>query len=126
MPGEPGSGEIRLDRWLWAARFFKTRSLAAEACRGGKVDCNRQAARPSHPLRPGDLLRITLPRGRREVRVLALSARRGPGAQARALYEDLALWPPPMSPQGPPIVRPPGLGRPTKQERRRLERLRGL
>lgn len=123
MPDEPDG--VRLDRWLWAARFFKTRSQAAEACRGGKVDVNRQAAKPSHPLRPGDLLRVTLSRGRREVRVLALSERRGPAAQARALYEDLAPWPPPAIHQGPPVARPPGLGRPTKRERRRLDRLRG-
>lgn len=128
MPGEPGDEPrgVRLDRWLWAARFFKTRSLAAEACRGGKVDCNRQAAKPSHPIRPGDLLRVTLPRGRREVKVLALTERRGPPAQARALYEDLAPPPAPMAPRLPPVRRPPGLGRPTKRERRRLDRLRGF
>ena len=124
-PGGGPQGTVRLDRWLWAARFFKTRGLAAEACRGGKVDLNREAAKPSHPIRTGDLLRITLPRGRREVKVLALAERRGPAAEAKTLYEDLTPWPPPAIQREPAVVRPPGLGRPTKRERRRLDRLRG-
>jgi len=123
-PGGGPQGTVRLDRWLWAARFFKTRGLAAEACRGGKVDLNREAAKPSHPIRPGDLLRITLHRGRREVKVLALAERRGPAAEAKTLYEDLTP-PPPLAPRMPPVLRPTGLGRPTKRERRRLDRLRG-
>lgn len=124
-PGGGPQGTVRLDRWLWAARFFKTRGLAAEACRGGKVDVNREAAKPSHPIRSGDLLRITLPRGRREVKVLALAERRGPAAEARRLYEDLTP-PAPSLPRVTPALRPPGLGRPTKRERRRLDRLRSL
>jgi ribosome-associated heat shock protein Hsp15 len=73
--------DMRLDKWLWAARFFKSRTLAATACDGGKVDLNEQAAKPSRAVRPGDLLRITLPRGKRIVRVALLSERRGPGAR---------------------------------------------
>lgn len=114
---------LRVDRWLWAARFFKSRTLAAAACAGGKVDVNDEAAKPARLVRPGDVVRVTLPAGRRVVRVLALAARRGPGAEARALYEDLAPWPPPR-PAAPPL-RPAGAGRPTKRERRQLERLRG-
>src|SRR5713101_1574045 len=81
--------DVRVDKWLWAARFFKSRTLAAAACSGGKVDVNDQAAKPSRVLRPGDIVRITLPRGKRIVRVSALSDRRGSGVQAALLYEDL-------------------------------------
>src|SRR5512144_2608113 len=87
--------DVRIDKWLWAARFFKSRTLAAAACRGGKVDVNDQAARPSRNVRTGDLLKITLPRARRVVRILGLSDRRGPSADAVLLYEDLTAPPPP-------------------------------
>lgn len=116
---------IRLDRWLWAARFFKTRRLAQEACQGGKVDVNGRAARPAHTLRVGDRLRITQGTWRREVVVRALALRRGPADEARALYEDLSP-PPPPAPALAPVRRERGRGRPTKRERRRLDRLRGL
>ena len=116
--------DLRLDKWLWAARFFKSRTLASAACDGGKVDINDQAAKPSRAVRPGDLLRITLPRAKKIVRVAALSDRRGPGAQARLLYEDLTPASPPREARVPPAaVRPPGAGRPTKRERRQIDRL---
>ena len=63
---------VRLDKWLWAARFFKTRSLATAACDGGKVDVNDQAAKPAKPVRAGDTVRVTTRVGRRVARVLAL------------------------------------------------------
>ena len=116
--------EVRIDKWLWAARFFKSRSLAAQVCNGGKVDVNDQAAKPSKVVRAGDLLRITLPRGKRVLRIVALSDRRGPGAQAALLYDDLTPPPPPGAARvRPPVYRAPGAGRPTKRERRMLERL---
>ena len=115
---------IRADRWLWAARVFKTRALAAAACDGGKVDVNEQAAKPAKPLRPGDLLHITVGDGRRILRVVGLSERRGPASVARALYEDLTPPAPPRERRGPPVYRVPGAGRPTKRERRLLDRLR--
>jgi len=117
-------GDVRIDKWLWAARFFKSRTLAASACNGGKVDLNDQAAKPSRVVRAGDLLNITLPRARRIVRVAALSARRGSGADASALYEDLTPPPPPKEVRsGPPAYRPAGAGRPTKRDRRLVRRL---
>ncbi len=115
-----------MDKWLWAARFFKTRSLAAAACAGGKVDVKGEAAKPAKAVRVGDMLHVTLPRDKRVVRVLALSGARGPAPVARALYEDLTPPKPPRARQAPPPYRPPGAGRPTKRERRELERLRGL
>ena len=118
--------DIRIDKWLWAARFFKSRSLAAQACDGGKVHLNDQAVKPSKLVRPGDLLTITLPRGKKIVRVVALSDRRGPGAQAAQLYADLTPPPPPREARvPPPLYRSPGAGRPTKRERRLLDRLTG-
>jgi ribosome-associated heat shock protein Hsp15 len=115
---------VRLDKWLWAARVFKTRSLAAAACDGGKVDVNEQAAKPARPLRPGDVLRVSLPPGRRRVlKVAALGDRRGPAAAARALFEDLTPPEPPRARLAPPPRREPGSGRPTKRERRQIDRL---
>jgi ribosome-associated heat shock protein Hsp15 len=116
---------VRLDKWLWAARVFKTRGLAAEACDGGKVDVKAAAAKPARPLRPGDVVRVTLPQGRHRVlKVVGLDDRRGSPALARGLFEDLTPPEPPRIRLAPPPRREPGAGRPTKQERRALDRLR--
>ena len=121
-PAPPAS--VRVDKWLWAARFFKTRSLAAAACDGGKVDVNEQAAKPARALRVGDLLHVTRPGHKRVARVRALSERRGGPADAAALFEDLTPPPPPREARPAiPMYRPPGAGRPTKRERRQLDRL---
>ena len=79
---------VRLDKWLWSARFFKTRSMAREAVAGGKVRLNGSRAKPAKPLNPGDELRIQ--RGEEEfiINVVELSERRGPGAIAQGLYEE--------------------------------------
>jgi ribosome-associated heat shock protein Hsp15 len=79
---------VRLDKWLWAARFFKTRSMAREAVAGGKVRLNGSRAKPAKPLNPGDELRIQ--RGEEEfiINVVELSERRGPAAIAQGLYEE--------------------------------------
>jgi ribosome-associated heat shock protein Hsp15 len=122
--GENQMSDVRIDKWLWAARFFKSRTLAAAACNGGKVHVNGDAAKPSKTVRPGDLLRVTLPRIRRIVRVTALAERRGGASEAAVLYDDLTPPPPPREARpGPPAYRPPGAGRPTKRERRRIDRL---
>jgi ribosome-associated heat shock protein Hsp15 len=117
---------LRVDRWLWAARVFKTRSQAGAACDGGKIDVNDEAAKPARRVRAGDLVRVTLPRGRRRIlKVAAIDDRRGSAEFAKALFEDLTPPEPPRSRQAPPPRREPGTGRPTKRERRDIERLRG-
>jgi ribosome-associated heat shock protein Hsp15 len=117
---------VRLDKWLWAARVFKTRGVAAAACDGGKVDVNDQAAKPAKGVRPGDLVRVSLPQGRRRIlKVAALGERRGSATVARALFEDLTPPEPSRARLAAPPRREPGAGRPTKRERRLLDRLQG-
>ena len=117
---------LRVDKWLWAARVFKTRSLAGTACDGGKVDVNDEAAKPARRVRAGDLVRVTLPRGRRRIlKVAAVDDRRGSAEIAKALFEDLTPPEPPRLRQAPPPWREPGAGRPTKRQRRDIQRLRG-
>jgi ribosome-associated heat shock protein Hsp15 len=116
---------IRIDKWLWAARFFKSRSAAAPACDGGKVDVNGQRVRPARLVRPGDLVEVTLPGGRRIARIRALAERRGSAAVAALLIEDLTPPPPPREARA-PLYRAPGLGRPTKRDRLQLQRLTAI
>jgi ribosome-associated heat shock protein Hsp15 len=118
---------IRVDKWLWAARVFKTRSLASTACDGGKVDVNDEAAKPARKVRAGDLVSVSLPRGRRRIlKVMGIGDRRGSAEAAKALFEDLTPPEPPRLRLAPPPRREPGAGRPTKRERRDIERLRGF
>jgi len=79
---------IRLDKWLWAARFFKTRSLAAHACELGRIQSNHQPAKAAREVHPGDMLQIKTDGGDFEVKVLLLSEVRGPAAVAHTLYEE--------------------------------------
>lgn len=125
----PLSGDsLRVDKWLWQARFFKTRSLAAKLCNAGLLRIGGSLiSKAHHKLKPGDVL--TFPQGRhiRVVKVLALGTRRGPAEEARKLYEDLK--PPAPENRLPPestatAQRNPGAGRPTKKERRSVERLK--
>jgi ribosome-associated heat shock protein Hsp15 len=123
---QPSSDSIRVDKWLWAARVFKTRSLASTACDGGKVDINAEAAKPARRVRAGDRIEVSLPRGRRRIlKVVGVGERRGSAEAARKLFEDLTPPEPPRSRQAPPPFREPGAGRPTKRERREIDRLRG-
>jgi len=85
---EDTAARVRLDKWLWAARFYKTRALAAEAVQGGKVHVNGARAKPSRALKPGDELRIQKGSEAFLIVVRGLSARRGPASQARLLYEE--------------------------------------
>src|SRR5271163_2148928 len=79
---------VRMDKWLWAARFFKTRSLAARACELGRIQSNNQLAKAAREVRVGDLLHIKTDSGDFQVKVLLLSAVRGPVAVAHTLYEE--------------------------------------
>ncbi|MDP9268039.1 MAG: RNA-binding S4 domain-containing protein [Acidobacteriota bacterium] len=79
---------VRIDKWLWAARFFKTRSLAGKACDLGRIQSNGQLAKPAREVRVGDMLGITSPAGDFHVEVLGLSEVRGPAATAQTLYRE--------------------------------------
>ncbi len=80
--------QVRIDKWLWAARFFKTRSLAADAVDNGKVRCNGERVKPARNLKPGDLLAINNGATEWEVEVVALSDVRGSAPQAQLLYAE--------------------------------------
>jgi ribosome-associated heat shock protein Hsp15 len=79
---------VRMDKWLWAARFFKTRSLAGRACDLGRIQSNGQAAKPAREVRIGDMLRVTNEGGDFQVEVLLLSEVRGPASIAQTLYRE--------------------------------------
>jgi len=79
---------VRIDKWLWAARFFKTRALAARACGLGRILCNRQPAKPARDVRIGDMLQVTNDGGVYDVEVLMLSEIRGPASAAQTLYRE--------------------------------------
>jgi len=79
---------VRIDKWLWAARFFKTRSLASRACELGRIQSNHQPAKPSREVRVGDMLRVTNDAGEFHIEVLLLSDVRGPASVAQTLYRE--------------------------------------
>ena len=120
---------VRIDKWLWAVRLFKTRSLAAEACRGGKVKVNDAPAKAARDVRIGDLLDVQTVEFRRKVRVVGMVDKRVGAAAVPQFMEDLT---PPdeltrkSDPNFRPInLRPKGSGRPTKKERRQLDEFNG-
>ena len=122
---DPTDVAVRADRWLWAARFYKSRSLAAEACEGGKVEVNGHTAKAHKLVRVDDTLEFPHPHGLKKLKVLAVSDKRGPATAARLLYEDHS--PPPDADADffdLPSFRSRGSGRPTKRERRETEWLR--
>src|SRR5829696_3336351 len=88
MRNEDEDGRVRLDKWLWAARFFKTRALASEAIAGGKVQVNGDRAKRAKPLQVGDEVRVRQGPYEHLVTVRALSGRRGPASVAAELYEE--------------------------------------
>jgi ribosome-associated heat shock protein Hsp15 len=124
------TAKFRLDKWLWAARFFKTRSLAAQALEGGKVRLNQQRVKPAKEVKIGDQLQIQIGEYAWEVTVCGLSDRRGPAEQARGLYtesvESQALRQAQIAQRS--VQAEPAAqihGRPTKRDRRRLGRFTG-
>lgn len=119
------SDTVRLDKWLWAARFFKTRSLATDAVDRGRVTVNGDKVKPARPVRIGDVLDIDNGSDRWEVDVMNLSEVRGPAPVARNLYEetDKSVRRRADVAEGRRLYREPGQdlkGRPTKRDRRQL------
>jgi ribosome-associated heat shock protein Hsp15 len=120
---------VRLDKWLWAARFFKTRTLAAKACELGRVEAQGQTARSSREVRAGDRLIIQNEGGRFEVDVLALSEMRGPASVAQTLYLETEAS---REARGRIAEErkaglhfsPAPTGRPSKRDRRKIHRFR--
>lgn len=111
---------IRLDKWLWQARFFKTRSLAAGVVAGGKVRVNgTPVSKPARSVGPADVLTFAQGEVIRVVRIVACGTRRGPAPEAQALYDDLTPAPQPADPatQNPRFE---GKGRPTGRDRRKM------
>ncbi|MEQ9175538.1 RNA-binding S4 domain-containing protein [Roseovarius indicus] len=114
--------KIRLDKWLWHARFFKTRGLSAKLVSGGHVRVNSQkVGKPAHAVGPGDVLTFPQARRVRVIKIVAVGERRGPAPEAQGLYEDLD---PPKAVDPNTVPQPPkfeGKGRPTKRDRRKLD-----
>jgi ribosome-associated heat shock protein Hsp15 len=130
-PVEPSTDPVRIDKWLWAARLLKTRSLASEAVAGGRVQVGGQRVKPSKDVRAGDVVEVNYGQGRRvEVVVRGTAERRGPATAAALLYDETPesvaareqhkverrMATPPV-----PVT---GAGRPTKRDRRRLDAMR--
>jgi len=123
------AARVRLDKWLWAARFFKTRSAAAQAVDGGKVDVGGERAKRARLVQPGDVVMIRRPPYEHELVVRALSETRGPAKEAALLYEET-----PASREArerlayqlknAPTLTFQGVGRPTKRDRRVIDRLK--
>ncbi len=121
---------VRIDKWLWAARFFKTRSMASRACELGRIEWNGQPAKPAREVRVGDKLRIRNDAGDFHVEVLGVSDMRGPAAVAQALYHEpeesraLRLK---LAEERKAMFHADGLreGKPSKKDRRVIDRFRG-
>jgi len=119
-----------MDKWLWAARFFKTRTLAARACELGRIESNGQQAKPSREVRAGDLLQVKNDSGEFQVEVLVLSEMRGPAAVAQTLYREteasrelrLKLA---EDRKAMPHFEASREGKPSKRDRREIARIRG-
>ncbi|MEU6066495.1 MULTISPECIES: RNA-binding S4 domain-containing protein [Streptomyces] len=122
----PASGEtVRIDSWIWAVRLIKTRSQGATACRGGHVHVNGERVKPAYSVRVGDEVRLRH-EGRERIVVVKRLIRKRVGAPVAAqCYIDNSPPPPPREATAPIGIRDRGAGRPTKRDRRELERLRG-
>lgn len=114
-----------MDRWLWAVRLYKTRSAATDACRGGHVRVNGAPAKPATTVRVGDRVEAHAHGRDRVLEVAQVIDKRVGAPQAAACVVDRSPPPPPREASGPSFARDRGAGRPTKQERRQLDRFRG-
>ncbi len=124
----PDLTEVRIDKWLWAARMFKTRSLASDACGAGHVKVDGVSVKPAKSVRVGDRLEVRTPGGLRILEVAGLGERRGPAEVARTLYVDHTPPPPPKDETGmlvETLHRDRGAGRPNRRELRDIRRIRG-
>jgi ribosome-associated heat shock protein Hsp15 len=120
---------VRIDKWLWAARFYKTRSLASHACELGRIESNGQPAKPAREVKLGDLLRIKNDAGEFHVEVLGLSEMRGPAPVAQALYRETdasreARRQMAEERRAMPHFEGFREGKPSKRDRREIDRLR--
>lgn len=127
--GKVAMEHVRIDKWLWAARFFKTRGAATEAVVGGRVHVNGVRVKAAKDVRPGDMVEVTIGALRWTVAVTGVTDKRGPASVARTLYDETpeSAAAREQRVQELRLARPPGadLGaRPTKQARRRLDALR--
>ena len=121
---------MRIDKWLWAARFFKTRSLATRACELGRIESNGQASKAAREVRIGDRLQVKSPGGDFEVEVLGLSEMRGPAPVAQTLYRETDVsrekrFRLAEERKAMPRVEALREGKPSKRDRRQIDRLRG-
>ncbi len=116
---------VRLDAWVWAVRIYPTRSAASTACKAGHVRINGVGAKAAHPVHIGDTVRARTIGGERTVIVTGLIAKRVSATIAVQQYDDRTPPPPPKGEVPAPITRERGAGRPTKRDRRQVERLRG-
>ncbi|MEJ5920618.1 MULTISPECIES: RNA-binding S4 domain-containing protein [unclassified Corynebacterium] len=116
---------VRIDAWLWAVRLLKTRSQAAEACRGGHVKLNGNAVKPATIVAPGDEIRVWANHRETIVEVTRTIAKRVGAPIAKTCYIDKSPPPPPREILASIPMRDRGAGRPTKKERRQIDRLRG-
>ena len=120
---------VRIDKWLWVARFFKTRAIAARACDLGRIQCNNQPAKPAREVHIGDLLRIKTDAHEFEVEVLQLSVVRGPAAIAQTLYRETDVsrelrMKMAEERKALRLFSPAPEGRPTKRDRRKIVQFR--
>ena len=116
---------VRVDAWLWAVRLYKTRTAATDACRGGHVKVNGAAAKAASPLRIGDRVEATMGQRVRDLEVVELLQKRVGAPVAAAAYVDHSPPPPPKEEVVPPLFsRDRGAGRPTKRDRRQMDRVR--
>jgi ribosome-associated heat shock protein Hsp15 len=120
-----GESPVRIDAWLWAVRQFKTRSAATAACRAGHVRVNGERAKAAQQVRPGDEVRVRIEGFDRMLIVRQTLVKRVSAALATTALEDRTPPPPPRETVALVAARDRGAGRPTKRERRDLERLRG-